>query len=71
MVYYTTLTNAALAKISAALAAGTMLTMSEMAVGDGNGTTPYRRRQIATKSATNVAPNKELYEVYPIQALDR
>lgn len=40
MTYYTTLTNAALAKISAALAAGTTLTMSEMAVGDGNGTTP-------------------------------
>lgn len=37
MAYYTTLTNAALAKISAALAAGTQLTMSEMAVGDGNG----------------------------------
>lgn len=40
MIFYTTLTNTALAKISAALAAGTTLTMSEMAVGDGNGTTP-------------------------------
>ncbi|UNY40524.1 tail fiber protein [Pararheinheimera phage vB_PsoM_KLER1-1] len=37
MTYYTTLTNVALTKISAALAAGTTLTMSEMAVGDGNG----------------------------------
>lgn len=40
MIYYTTLTNTALAKISAALAAGTTLTMAQMAVGDGNGTTP-------------------------------
>lgn len=40
MIYFTTLTNSALTKISAALVAGTTLTMSEMAVGDGNGTTP-------------------------------
>ena len=54
MVYYTTLTNTTLAKISAALASGTQLTISEMAVGDGNGL------------PTNPAPNNTqlVREVY-------
>lgn len=54
MSYYTTLTNTALAKISAALAAGTQLTMSEMAVGDGNG-------QPTNPAPTNTSLVNEVY----------
>jgi hypothetical protein len=54
MIYFTTLTNTALVKISTALANNAKITMSEMAIGDGNG------------SPTSPAPNNTqlVREVY-------
>jgi hypothetical protein len=66
MSYITLITNAGLAKITAAIAGGTQITLSQIAVGDGNGnpTTPGQTQTALVNeryraSANQVAINSE------------
>lgn len=66
MSYITLITNAGLAKITAALAGGTQISMGAIAVGDGNGTTPVPGqnqtslvREVYRSAVNQVAINDE------------